>query len=406
MTTLAQALTQILDSVTPLDTELVELGSALSRVIAGEIVAPWDLPMVDNSAMDGYAVRHADCAPGASFRVTGFLPAGNEPVPQVRQGEAVKIMTGAPIPAGSDLVVPVEEAEERDGRVTFSDPVRMGQHIRFRGEDVRAGQAIAGPGTLIRPAEINMLASLGKALVPVYRRARVAVVATGDELVELGQLPEPGCVINSNSLALAAAIREIGAEPVMIGIARDDLDSHRRLLTAALSADAVITSAGVSAGDRDLVRDVLAELGVRQLFWKVKIKPGGPTAFGMKGAVPVFSLPGNPVSTLLTFEMLVRPALLKLMGHDRLFKVPVRAVLAEDARPREGKTTLLRVRLSHADGAWSASSSGDQKTSFLRTQVAADGIVLLAPGKETLPAGSEVGVLVLGERQWLAGCQG
>lgn len=404
MTTLAQALTLILDSVTPLDTELVELGSALGRVIAREIVAPWDLPMVDNSAMDGYAVRHVDCTPGASFRVTGFLPAGNEPVPEVRQGEAVKIMTGAPIPAGSDLVVPVEEAEERDGLVTFSDPVRMGQHIRFRGEDVRAGKTIAGPGTLIRPAEINMLASLGKALVPVYRRARVAVVATGDELVELGQLPEPGCVINSNSLALAAAIREIGAEPVMIGIARDDLDSHRRLLTASLSADAVITSAGVSAGDRDLVRDVLAELGVRQLFWKVKIKPGGPTAFGMKGAVPVFSLPGNPVSTLLTFEMLVRPALLKLMGHARLFKVPVRAILAEDARPREGKTTLLRVRLSYADGAWSASSSGDQKTSFLRTQVAADGIVPLAPGKETLPAGSEVGVLVLGERQWLAEC--
>ncbi|MBI5656756.1 MAG: molybdopterin molybdotransferase MoeA [Geobacter sp.] len=404
MTTLAQALTLILDSVTPLDTELVELGSALGRVIAGEIVAPWDLPMVDNSAMDGYAVRHADCAPGASFRVTGFLPAGNEPVPQVRQGEAVKIMTGAPIPAGSDLVVPVEEAEERDGLVTFSDPVRMGQHIRLRGEDVRAGQTIAGPGTLIRPAEINMLASLGKALVPVYRRARVAVVATGDELVELGQLPEPGCVINSNSLALAAAIRELGAEPVMIGIARDDLDSHRRLLAASLNADAVITSAGVSAGDRDLVRDVLAELGVRQLFWKVKVKPGGPTAFGMKGTVPVFSLPGNPVSTLLTFEMLARPALLKLMGHRRLFKVPVRAILAEDARPREGKTTLLRVRLSYAGGAWSASSSGDQKTSFLRTQVAADGIVLLAPGKETLPAGSEVGVLVLGERQWLAEC--
>lgn len=402
MTTLAQALTQILDSVTPLETELVELGSALGRVIAGEIAAPWDLPMVDNSAMDGYAVRHVDCTPGASFRVTGFLPAGNEPVPEVRQGEAVKIMTGAPIPAGSDLVIPVEEAEERDGQVTFSDPVKRGQHIRFRGEDVRAGQVIAGPGTLIRPAEINMLASLGKALVPVYRRARVAVVATGDELVELGQLPEPGCVINSNSLALAAAIRELGAEPVMIGIARDDLDSHRRLLTAALNADAVITSAGVSAGDRDLVRDVLGELGVRQLFWKVKVKPGGPTAFGMKGEVPVFSLPGNPVSTLLTFEVLVRPALLKLMGHGRLFKVPVRAVLAEDARPREGKTTLLRVRLSHAQGVWFASSSGDQKTSFLRTQVAADGIVLLPPGTESLPAGSAVDVLVLGERQWLA----
>lgn len=403
MTTLTEAVQLILDHVRPVPVEHVDLLGALGRVIAEPVTAPWDLPMVDNSAMDGYAVRSADCTPGADLRITGYLPAGEGGDIRVGGGEAVRIMTGAPIPSGADAVVPVEECVETGSAVSFAEKVKLGQHIRFRGEDFRKGDMVIEPGRAARPAEINVLASFGKALVSVYRRPRVAIVATGDELVELGEHPGGGQVINSNSLAVAAAVREIGGEPILAGIARDNPESHRTILKAALSADAVITSAGVSAGDRDLVRNILAELGVEQIFWKVAVKPGGPAAFGMAGTVPVFSLPGNPVSTLLTFELLVRPALLKMMGQNCIFKVPVKALLVEPAKPRPDKTTVLRVSLRNEGERLLASSSGDQKTGFVKTLVAADGYILLEPGDAPLPAGTEVDAYLLGERQMMKG---
>ena len=403
MTTLVDAQTMILEKISRLAAEVVPLLDAQARVLAEPVHAPWNLPLVDNTAMDGYSVRSADCTPGASLRVTGYSPAGTSGGGAVAAGEAFRIMTGAPIPEGSDAVVPIEECVEDGDRVTFSDRVRQGQHIRFLGEDFRAGEQVLAQGAVIRPAEINMLASLGKALVPVYRRPRVAIVATGDELVELGMSPEPGQVVNSNSLAVAAAVKELGAIPILAGIARDNHESHRAVLAAALDSDAVITSAGVSAGDRDLVRNILAELGVRQHFWKVAIKPGGPTAFGMFGRVPVFSLPGNPVSTLLTFELLVRPAILKMMGHATLFKAPLRAVLEDDAKRNSDKLSIQRVRIIERETGWHASSSGDQKTGFLKTLVAANGYILIDPGTAPLPAGSEVNVYLLGERQMMRG---
>lgn len=403
MTTLTEAVQLILDRVQPVHTERVDLLSALGRVIAEPLAAPWDLPMVDNSAMDGYAVRSVDCTSGAALRITGYLPAGDEGDVLVGEGEAVRIMTGAPIPSGADAVVPVEECVEAESAVSFAEKVRVGQHIRFSGEDFRKGDIVLEPGRVLRPAEVNVLASFGKALVPVYRRPRVAIVATGDELVELGDRPGRGQVINSNSLAVAAAVREIGGEPILAGIARDNPESHRAVLMSALSADVVITSAGVSAGDRDLVRDVLAELGVRQIFWKVAVKPGGPAAFGMAGTVPVFSLPGNPVSTLLTFELLVRPALLKMMGLNCIFKAPIKALLVEPARPRPDKATVLRVSLRSEGERLLASSAGDQKTGFVKTLVAADGYVVLEPGNAAVSDGTLVDVYILGERQIMRG---
>jgi molybdopterin molybdotransferase len=296
-------------------------------------------------------------------------------------------------------VVPIEECNDAGDRVSFNGKVKKGQHIRFQGEDFKNGEVVLAEGAVIRPAEINMLASLGKALVPVYCRPRVAIVATGDELVELGISPEPGQVVNSNSLAVAAAVKELGAIPVLAGIARDNRDSHKTVLSTALNADIVITSAGVSAGDCDLVRDILAELGVQQHFWKVAIKPGGPTAFGMYGKVPVFSLPGNPVSTLLTFELLVRPAILKMMGHMALFKSPVRAIIEEEINPKSDKLSIQRVRLVQNSGRFYASSSGDQKTGFLKTLVAANGYLLVEPGDTLFPAGTELNACFLGEKQ-------
>ena len=211
------------------------------------------------------------------------------------------------------------------------------QHIRFRGEDIRRGDRIVSAGTILRPPDISMLASFGKAYPSVHRRARVAVLSTGDELIELGEPPEPGRIVNSNALSLAAAVREIGAEPAILGIARDNRESHLEKMSEGLKADALITTAGVSAGDRDLVRDCLAELGVRQLFWKVDIKPGGPFAFGMKEGKPVFSLPGNPVSTMITFEELVRPALLRMMGHRRVIRPFVKATLRDRGAEEAGE---------------------------------------------------------------------
>ena len=242
-----------------------------------------------------------------------------------------------------------------------------------------------------------MLASLGKAFVPVYRKVRVAVLSTGDELIELGETPSPGMIINSNSVAIAAAVREAGAEPVLLGIARDDLESHAEKISEGLKADALVTTAGVSAGDRDLVREVLAERGVASRFWRVDIKPGGPTAFGMKDGKPVFSLPGNPVSALITFEAFVRPALLRMMGRKKVLRPLVKATLSGEVRKKPGKVHFLRVGIEVRDGEYFATSAGDQNTGILRTMVLADALAVLPADKTSFAAGDKVDVLLLGE---------
>ena len=395
MPTFEVARSMILSSVSPLGVERVDLLTALGRVVAEDVVAPWDMPFYDNSAMDGFAVRAADCRPGGSLRVTGYIPAGGTVTPAIEPGCAVRIMTGAPIPPGCDAVVPVEETEERDDVILFRERVERPRHIRFRGEDVRSGDTVVSAGTIIHPPEISMLASFGKAIVPVHRRARVAILSTGDELIELGEQPASGKIINSNALSLAAAVREIGAEPVLLGIARDSRESHREKMAEGLKADALITSAGVSAGDRDLVRDCLAELGVSQLFWKVDIKPGGPVAFGMKEGKPVFSLPGNPVSTMITFEELVRPALLRMMGHRRVIKPYVQATLRAEVRKKAGKVHFLRVSIEAENGKYWAISAGDQNTGILGTMLRANGIAVLPKDKTVFSPGEEVAVHLL-----------
>jgi len=384
----------ILASVSPLGVERVELLSSLGRVAAEDVVAPWDMPICDNSAMHGFAVRAADCRPGGSLRVTGYIPAGGT-VALFEPGCTVRIMTGAPTPPGCDAVVPIEETEQRGDVILLKEEVSSRKHIRFRGEDVRIGNKVVPAGTIIHPPEISMLASFGKAIVPVYRRARVAVLSTGDELIELGEQPGSGKIINSNAMSLAAAIREIGAEPVLLGIARDSRESHREKMAEGLKADTLITSAGVSAGDRDLVRECLAELGVRQLFWKVDIKPGGPFAFGVKEGIPVFSLPGNPVSTMITFEELVRPALLRMMGHRRVIKPYVQATLRGEVRKKPGKVHFLRVRIEVENGVNWATSAGDQNTGILGTMLRANGIAVLPKEKTVFSPGEKVDVHLL-----------
>jgi molybdopterin molybdotransferase len=396
VTTFDDARRIILQQIAHLGPERVPTLAAAGRVLATDCIAPWDMPAWDNSAMDGFAVRAADCADiPASLTVGGFIPAGETADTPLQSGGAIRIMTGAPIPDGADAVVPVEETEESGDHVRILEPVRAGQHIRFRGEDVQAGQTVIAAGTLIRSPQAGMLASMGKAMVSVHRRPTVAIVSTGDELLELGEPPAPGMIINSNSIALAAAVTEAGGIPQVLGIARDNRESHRQILSQGLEADMLVTSAGVSAGDRDLVREVLAELGVRQLFWMVEIKPGRPTAFGVAGRVPVFSLPGNPVSSMITFEQFVRPAILRMTGHCGVLRPLTTAVLAHEVRKKPGRLHFLRVTISSEGGRYLAASSGDQNTGIMTTMVNANAIALLPADHGHFPAGSEVQVHIL-----------
>ncbi|OGU14572.1 MAG: molybdopterin molybdenumtransferase MoeA [Geobacteraceae bacterium GWC2_53_11] len=389
-----QARKVILENCSPAGVEQVSLLDAVGRVLAKDVAAPWDMPLWDNSAMDGYAVRSDDCGQiPCTLKVTGYIPAGAVADGiSVEPGCAVRIMTGAPTPAGCDAVVPVEETDDGQETVTLGQPVKKGQHIRVRGEDVGAGVVFVRAGTIVRPPEVNILANFGKALVSVYRRPVVAILSTGDELVELGRTPGAGEIVNSNALSLAAAVRETGCIPRIIGIARDNVESHREKLREGLKADVLITSAGVSAGDRDLVRDVLCELGAEQRFWKVAIKPGGPTAFAMYGTTPVFSLPGNPVSTMITFEEFVRPALLKMLGQQRVLRPLFKAVLREPVKKMPGKVQIVRLRLENVEGRWFASSAGNQQTAILKTMVDAQALAVLPAESSSCSAGDEVDV--------------
>lgn len=396
MPSFTDARSLILESVAPLGCETVPLLEASGRVLGQDIRADRDLPGYDYSAMDGYGIRVADAGRMSRLPVCGYLPAGGNPC-GISAATAVRIMTGAPIPEGCDAVVPIEETEEDDGQVRLLHAVTPGQHIRRRGGDLRRGELVLPSGSLLRAPEVSMLASLGRQEALVHRKARVAILSTGDELVELGTEPGPGQVINSNAVSLAASVLEAGGVPIMLGIARDDRDELREKLRLGLQADLLITSAGVSAGDRDYVREVLAELGAEQRFWKIAMKPGGPTAFSMYGPTPIFSLPGNPVSTMVTFELLVKPALLRMMGHRQVVPETVEAFAGDDLRGRDDKLTFVRVAVRKQDGRLVASTSGDQHTANLRTMVRANGLVALPPGSGLVPAGSVVQLYLLDE---------
>jgi molybdopterin molybdotransferase len=392
----AEARALILDSVTPLGTETVGLAEASERVLAEEIRAGVLIPPADNSAMDGYALRAADTesAP-VVLRVGEDLPAGKRSERKLVPGEAARIMTGAALPEGADSVVMIEDTETEGERVRVHRPVSPGQHVRRAGEDVRPGLLIAEPGALLHAPLVGMLAALGRSVVAVRARARVAVLATGDELVEPDRLRDDGRIASSNSYALCAALREIGAQPVYLGIAPDEPAEIEARFRSALTCDAVISSGGVSVGDRDWIKQVLVRLGGKLRLWRIAMRPGAPLAFVRVGERPVFGLPGNPVSTFVTFEQFVRPSLLRMMGHTRVFRPVEAARLAADYAKPAGRAHFVRVALERRDGELWARASGEQGSNILLSLVRADGLAYIPPEATRVARGERVPVQLL-----------
>jgi molybdopterin molybdotransferase len=390
------AIDTVLAAVVPLPTERVGLFEALGRAAGEDIVSAEQVPSFDNSAMDGFAVDGAALAAGrTAYRVTVEIPAGRYVAEPVGLGEAAKIMTGAPLPPGVDTVVPVELTRQDGADVTVLEPVAPGANVRAAGEDVAVGDVVIPRGARLGPAEIGMLASVGAEPVLVARRPRVAILATGSELVPQGQPVGPGQIRNSNSYTAFGQVREAGGEPVPLGIARDDLEETRRLVATALEHDVVITSGGVSVGEFDFVKQVQEELGVERRFWGVKTKPGKPLAFGVHGRTLVFGVPGNPVAAMVSFELYIRPALLALQGRRDVYRPYLVAASLEPAKPTRERTEARRCRLERRDGGWVFSTTGPQGSGILRSMTLADGLAFVPAGHPGAEAGASFMVQLL-----------
>lgn len=348
MLTLAEALACVMREVRSLPVERIPLREALGRVLASEVRARFDLPRFDNSAMDGYAVRHADLSEGVELAVQGESRASASLPPALTPGTAMRIFTGAALPLGADSVVIQENAERSGDRVRISALPACGEHVRSRGSDLASGALALGPGSRLDAGSIGLLAGLGEAEIEVHRRPRVALLSTGDELVALGSSANPaaGALIDSNGPSLAVLVTQAGGESWLLPSVADDPAALRMRIEQALSgADVLITTGGVSVGDHDHMRAALAAAGVAERFWKVAIKPGKPVLFGVRGAQPVLALPGNPISAMVTFALFAEPMLRALQGDAAPYplRVPVRIDRAYRRRP--GRTELVRARL-------------------------------------------------------------
>jgi molybdopterin molybdotransferase len=404
----------ILREAAPLPSERRALLDALGYVLAEEVVSPVDLPLWENCAMDGFAVRSADVR-GASaraprtLRVVEDVPAGAFPSRPMGPGEAIRVMTGAPVPAEADGVVRVEHTDggtaigTRAGEVRVFSDADAGRNVRARGEDLRRGEVVLRSGTVLRAAELGVAASVGRAELEVVRRPLVAVLTSGDELVEVEDFAEVLAgrkIVSSNSYALAAQLAESGMEARMLGIAADTPESLRERLDGARGCDALVTSAGVSVGEHDYVRGVLAEMGAEARFWRVRCRPGSALAYGRVGAlggIPWFGLPGNPVSTLVAFEVFVRPALLRMAGRRAVFPPVAEVCLREDLQVRAGTVHFLRARLHREpDGALGASLTGSQGSGVLTSLAAADALLVVPEEGGRRAAGSRLPALLLG----------
>ena len=388
---------EVLERIAPLEPLELSLLEAHGCVLAEDAVAREDVPGFANSAMDGYAVRTDAVGDGAELKVAGEVAAGTASERTLQPGEAMGIMTGAPLPPGADAVVPIEEVTERGDRVVIDRAPRVGAHVRPAGESARAGETVLEAGRRLGAADVGMLAACGLAFVRAHPRPRVAVISTGDELVEPGRPLGPGQIRDSNSYTLVAAARDAGAMSFRQMFVRDDRRALAEAFEGALAtSDMLVVSGGVSAGRYDFVKRVLAEMG-DVTFRKVAIKPGMPQAFGFVSDVPCFGLPGNPVSAFVSFEIFVRPAIRRLQGRADLNRPRVRARLEASVRSSAHRVEFVRVRLWRGDDGWRAASTGEQGSGILRSAVDADGLAEIGVGRDHVEAGESVVVHLLSD---------
>ena len=400
MLTVDQAVQFVLARISPLDCEKASLLDAHGRAIGETVRARWNIPPFTNSAMDGFAVRWEDvatCRPDepVSLEVIDEVAAGYVSSKTVSRGRAIKIMTGAPVPKGADTIIRVEYTKARDQQVDIHKNDGEGGHIRKAGEDITRGQSIIEKGKLLGPSDIGLLASVGRSEVRVRRRPVVAIVSTGDELVPVDEKPGPGKIVNSNSYTLSCAVQQVGAIPQPLGSVRDRRKSLAKMFEKALNADVVIVSGGVSVGDYDFVKEALGDVGVKMGFWKVAQRPGHPMAFGRLRKKPVFGLPGNPVSSAVSFFLYTRPALLKMMGHRNVFLPVVRVILEHDIKTASGLKEFVRCVLRKKNGQYYASSTGTQSSGVLRSLSLAQGLIVSDEQQTMLRRGQEASVILL-----------
>lgn len=392
MRSVKDAVALVLAAARPTAVEDVALEEAAGRVLARAVTAARPLPGVDNSAMDGYAVRAAEL-PG-TLPVVGVAAAGSPLADEPARGVAVRIFTGAAMPPGLDAVVLQEDARRDGDRVTLP-AARVGENVRYAGEDIAVGQEAVGAGTRLGPGELGLLAALGATRLAVHRRPRVAILATGDELIDAAATPAPGQVVDSSRHALVYAVRQLGGEATYLGIVPDEREASERAIAAALGYDVVLTTGGVSVGDRDFVKAAFEGAGVALELWKVAMKPGKPLAFGRRGETLVFGLPGNPVSSMVSFELFVRPALLALQGARVTGRAVAPVALAGGYRKPAGRAHYLRARVERQGATLVATPHPKQGSAMLTSLVGVNALVEIAAEVTEVAAGGEVPALLL-----------
>ncbi len=401
MISVEEALERILAEITPLTVTQVLLSGALGLVLAEDVIAQEDIPPFANSAMDGFALLSQDSqshdGQPPRLRVTGGIAAGYVADHAVEPGTAMRIMTGAPVPPGADSVIQVEltrsEGPESEW-VEILQAVEPSNNIRPAGEDMRRGQTILLRGTEIGPWEIGVLATLGRASVPVIRRPRVAILGTGDEVIDVDEPLRPGKIRNSNSYLLEAAVRQAGAEPQRLGVARDTVESLREKFTEAIQCDLIITSGGVSVGEFDLVKNIMTEQGEIH-FWRINMRPGKPVAFGHIGNVPLLGLPGNPVSAAVTFELFGRPVIRKMLGHTRLVRLQVDVVVEDGVSERVMRRHYVRARVEWRDGRFVAYTTGNQGSNIMTSLLNANALLIVPEGGTEVHPGDTARAIML-----------
>ena len=407
MISVEAALEIILSEIKPLGMERVNILSAMGRVLGEDIVADTNNPPWDNSAMDGYAVRAVDTKEASkdqpvTLQIIEDLPAGYVAKKSVKRGQTIRIMTGAPMPNGADAVIMVEETARPEARgkrqeVKVFKEAKVGDNVRKAGEDFKKGDIVLRKGMTIRPPEIGMLAAVGKPNVYVYQQPNVAVLSTGDELIEIEEAPMNGKIRNSNSYAIAAQIKACGATPIQLGIARDTKKDLKEKLEFGLTADCIVSSGGVSVGDFDFVKDVLKQMGSEMRFWKVAMKPGKPLAFGVIANKPAFGLPGNPISSMVAFEQFARPAILKMMGKKDIFKRAFDALLTKPVKKKAGRMHFVRAALEQKHGRFYVTPLEGQGSGILSSMVKANCLIILSEDAKDVEKDSKVKVQPMDE---------